>query len=1448
MRQILSLVGGIAVLLAIFAPAAGAQGSRKDDVVFGPSGHPVAGATIRVCQSGATGTPCAPLATIFTDATLTVPAANPFPSDGIGNYHFYAPAGRYQVQISAPQINGTTTFPDVILPADVSSTGVGNNISAFGLTLGGNLTVAGNASISGTLSTTNFNPTNFTPSSLQVAGNESVQGPRPRVDVTAFGADATFASDSTAAIQAAINAACSTSMTTGGGDIFFPPGSYKVLQPQTPSTAPVFNIPLTCMNLHFIGGNNNHVNIPQFGIAPLTSILALPGASPNAAPVFLLESGQGAATEGGGKGTTFENLAINGFNQAVWIYSGNFDRFVNCALAVQTTGQADNAPLKVTNSFWIWFLGGTLQSIGTSVPVAIFDAEASLNGEQPLVGLLTIRDTISTGGQFVYDQRVGASAQPGNFIFDNVSMEMTGAANQAAFLAKDEVGTTLGPLTFIQMNVSDDLPAPFYETAMLRNTDITMINVQNANASGPAIQVDKFEGHAGVYGQVFNCVIHGGWDPNRTAVNDAGQTVQGCVSTNSSGWDYTGNSATADQRTDTLTTGTGVGPGSIPYGAATAGFAGNEGFPARFTEQGELSARIGIEPVLGLDFGPGGSRSGYDSRFTRSADQTLSLTFALANPPSAVTATVQSGGSLTAGSHSYTVASATSAANCTTTTAAFLPILATASSGNQTVQVNWTPPVITANITGYCVTRDNATQFFVSGATTNSFTDTGTGGTAATSPVFNATFPAAAQFTWSPSGFGVNNSNPQFSLDVNGAAEVNALNGVQMADRFSGADAAAKINACLIAAATSSSVCDARGLTGTLTGSAHISIPAGTTLLWGSAQLTINDSATKDAIEFTGDGAALVGYQESGLGTVPRPDNSGFIACGIAGCTTVDNPNSATRNVDWIHINGMYLLANGASSTVLNLTSIGHSDIENNRFVLGAGGNSFGIFGNTSTGNQDSTNSLIKHNEFDPQSAGDTCLFLAGVFNTTVVEANSCYLPPASSTGFQFAKDTNGNYPNNDEFYGNDCETSSTAFGQVCYFIQGAQSLVVGPNDRCEKVYNCVEFPSDGSAVGIHLLDPYLSISNNTQTKPNEPAAAMSAVDNNGHNWTPSMHYGMNDLAGPNLLGNAGFEGWQNGTTLYYWGGVSGTNINQAGSGIYAQETSAGANPAADSFTQGTFNVRVGDGATAGLGVNSGCIQVDATQEYTLMFRVASAATTNTFRPGFRFFSDANCTEANRITTASSNARVLAAANYAGQSSLVGATGSVANWQSTNASLTYNNGITCNCNVTGADWQVATANSWTPTRNYGITFRVPNAFSSSATVTHSMRVFLLENTAAANNFVYFDDVVLSQGPVTADVVRPRPIPDSGSPAVYGSLAVSQHLNQATANTFAGTIALAAGTATVTFPTPYTSAPVCVANDTSAIATVRVQTTATALTLSQSSGTDTIMYMCVGNPN
>ena len=84
----------------------------------------------------------------------------------------------------------------------------------------------------------------------------------------------------------------------------------------------------------------------------------------------------------------------------------------------------------------------------------------------------------------------------------------------------------------------------------------------------------------------------------------------------------------------------------------------------------------------------------------------------------------------------------------------------------------------------------------------------------------------------------------------------------------------------------------------------------------------------------------MVGYQESGLGTVAAPDTSGYIGCGIAGCTVIKKPNPTASKINFVHIVGMYLQANGPSSTVIDMTSIGHSDIENNNLQLGTGGNS----------------------------------------------------------------------------------------------------------------------------------------------------------------------------------------------------------------------------------------------------------------------------------------------------------------------------------------------------------------------------------------------------------------------------------------------------------------------------------------------------------------------------
>src|SRR6266852_4684248 len=138
-----------------------AQGSRKDDIVFNSRGIPLAGATVRVCAMPASGQPCTPLALIYSDAALTQALANPTTTDGLGNYSFYAAPGKYEIEVSGPGIT-TKQLPNVILPNDpssptFSSVNSSGAISAFSLSLSGNLTVNGNTSVVGNLASGTLN-------------------------------------------------------------------------------------------------------------------------------------------------------------------------------------------------------------------------------------------------------------------------------------------------------------------------------------------------------------------------------------------------------------------------------------------------------------------------------------------------------------------------------------------------------------------------------------------------------------------------------------------------------------------------------------------------------------------------------------------------------------------------------------------------------------------------------------------------------------------------------------------------------------------------------------------------------------------------------------------------------------------------------------------------------------------------------------------------------------------------------------------------------------------------------------------------------------------------------------------------------------------------------------------------------------------------------------------
>jgi hypothetical protein len=791
------MVFALLALLAL-APRATAQGSRKDDIVFGPSGHPIANATVRVCQSGATGTPCTPLATLYTDATLTTTSPNPFQTDGIGNYHFYAPAARYVVQISAPSITGTITNPDVILAPDASAGLSGTNISAFGLTLGGNLSVAGNATVSGTLTTSTFSPSTFAPGALQVTGNGCFGGPRPYIDVTCppYGAKGDGTTDDTTAITNAINAACARPLTLSQPPtVAFPPGYYVVHQTQGSSTSPILP---SCSVLHLMGMGNGAVM--QFGNPPQAYISVVPGASPSAAPVF----GFSAASA-----VTLENIGIDAYNQAVSFSNGGSNYVLNnVCLRAQITGQADNTPLKISNSIWFWMRGGCLQflpigplsSIST-LPVMIMagDSGAGYHG----VALVFVSDVIMTGGPVHYTQRANiVGAPPGLWVFRNITRE--DSASDFILITNDtgNLGSTAmeGGVDSITIEQFQDADTTGGNGAVVNfnasNAALTGVTINHAIAGGlNAIEI------SGASSTLTSASIAGCATYCATGVVDgSGNPFGGATRQNYNGYDFSVNVSDMHRlRTDL-------------YAPLDKGQRG----PAwRLSAAGANFAQVAGDPVQGILFGDGLSY-GWTAQLTQSATETLDIGFSKTLPPTGVAAAVASGGTIPAGTYYYFVVPVfASPGACTSIGAGSLvsnPV--TTTSGNATVNISWTPSAAGATpIVGYCVARNTiATTYngglpglYVSGAGATGATDTGSNFTPSLfGPIAINVMQAQHRFT--PTSLGINTTSPQYNLDVNGAAAVNSLNSVQMAERFTGSDAAAKINACLTAASTSSGI------------------------------------------------------------------------------------------------------------------------------------------------------------------------------------------------------------------------------------------------------------------------------------------------------------------------------------------------------------------------------------------------------------------------------------------------------------------------------------------------------------------------------------------------------------------------------------------------------------------------------------------------------------------
>lgn len=122
-----------------------AQGGYVRDIVLqkqtlaNPSityAQPVVGALVRVCTGG--GIPCTPLATIYSNATLTTVKNNPTSTDINGNFNFWATPGLYTVGIT---VNGVTTNFDYTVDY-TNPASIGTNVGSSNQIIYNNGTIA----------------------------------------------------------------------------------------------------------------------------------------------------------------------------------------------------------------------------------------------------------------------------------------------------------------------------------------------------------------------------------------------------------------------------------------------------------------------------------------------------------------------------------------------------------------------------------------------------------------------------------------------------------------------------------------------------------------------------------------------------------------------------------------------------------------------------------------------------------------------------------------------------------------------------------------------------------------------------------------------------------------------------------------------------------------------------------------------------------------------------------------------------------------------------------------------------------------------------------------------------------------------------------------------------------------------------------------------------------
>jgi hypothetical protein len=598
-------------------------------------------------------------------------------------------------------------------------------------------------------------------------GPQSTASTSPYIYVTAYGAKGDAATNDTGAIQNAMNAACSTIIRGQHihPEIVFPPGYYIVAQPQTPSTAPVFEIP--CSNLTFKGLGTAAPT--SFARMPEVKIQAIPGSSPNSAAVFDCRFPTCAQS------TTFKDMYVAGYNKAIWFYKCVQCKLEDVTLSVQNTALADNSPLMLTNLFWFEWNQGTCNGAETPNKYCILaTGDVPLGGESSGVGLFHIHDLQGTGNFFHYDQRVNGGGGGGNWVFDNIRGVEANAGPNGFIYITNSTGKpasvalpSLSDITVNNVSAADSfgagLLAPLIEVGSA-GTNLQGVNIDTSIGSNGGSAAIQFDGTVAQGSFVTGCNIRSMGGSSFSAwqvVDNNGNPVPGCSIVNRNGFDF----FTSDQ----------INFGNNRFASDINRF-GNSNGPAIRLTYGNGSNRfagVALDPQFGLmvndstDFGFGAAIGEPTTRAT------LDVSFAENYPPTGLTGTPTIGGSMALGTYYGTVYSSTSASTCNTTQSApsIQSAAVTLSGSNNAINWSWSLPTAGVSaVQGYCVSVSTTPNFskklwqpmqgnwqFITGGSTTTLAMTALPTTGGPSTTVN-TLAAIHRFT--PNALGIDTTSP----------------------------------------------------------------------------------------------------------------------------------------------------------------------------------------------------------------------------------------------------------------------------------------------------------------------------------------------------------------------------------------------------------------------------------------------------------------------------------------------------------------------------------------------------------------------------------------------------------------------------------------------------------------------------------------------------------------